>query len=124
MNHSLLSVCRRIRIPSMILALAVMAIELHGLAHGTFQAAVLFVATLIAALCIWLPSPTVRGWAWSAFIVLVTGMLPLVLMEGSMTALALVIAAAAGLVYGHHRRRTPHSQTQSPFRLIVTGTQV
>lgn len=124
MNHSLLSVCQRIRIPVMILGLAVMTIALHGLTRGTLQDAVLFAATLIAALCIWLPNPTVRGWAWTAFIVLATGMLPLVLMESSITALVLVIAAAAGLVCGHHRRRTRQSQPQSPFRLVVNGTQV
>jgi transitional endoplasmic reticulum ATPase len=124
MNHSLLSVCRRIRIPGMIFGLSVMTIELHGLTHGTLQGVVLFVATLIAALCIWLPNHTVRGFCWSAFIVLATGMVPLVLMEGSMTALALVIAAAAGLAYGHHRRSTPRSQAKSPSRLVVKGAQV
>jgi transitional endoplasmic reticulum ATPase len=124
MNHPLLSGCRRLRFPGMILALAAMSIELHGSAHGACHSAVLFVATVIAALSIWLPNPTVRGWAWVAFIVLAAGMLPLVSMAGSVSALALVIAAAAGLVYGHHRRRTPHSQTQSPSRLIVNGTQV
>ncbi len=124
MNHSLLSVCRRIRIPGMIFGLSVMTIELHGLTHGTLQGIVLFVATLIAALCIWLPNHTVRGFCWSAFIVLATGMVPLVLMEGSMTALALVIAAAAGLAYGHHRRSTPRSQAKSPSRLVVKGAQV
>ena len=124
MNPSFLSVCRRIRISGIILALAVMSIEFHRLTHGTFQGIVLFVATLIAALCIWLQNPTVRGFCWGAFIVLATGMVPLVLMEGSMTALALVIAAAAGLAYGHHRRGTPRSQAKSPSRLVVKGTQV
>jgi transitional endoplasmic reticulum ATPase len=90
-----------------------MTIELYGLTHGTFHGAVLFVATLIAALCICLPNLTVRGWAWTGFVALATGMLPLVLMEGSVTALVLVIAAAAGLAYGHHRRGTSQSQAQS-----------
>ena len=53
MNPSLLSVCRRIRIPGLIFGLAVMTMELHGLMHGTFQGTVLILATLIAALCIW-----------------------------------------------------------------------
>jgi transitional endoplasmic reticulum ATPase len=124
MNHSLLTVCRRVRIPGVILGLAVMATELSPFTHGAFHSAVLFAATVVAALCIWLPNPTVRGWAWTAFTVLLTGMLPLVSMEGSMTALALVIAAAAGLVYGHYRRRPLSSQPQSPSRLVVKGTQV
>jgi transitional endoplasmic reticulum ATPase len=123
MNHSLLTVCRRVRIPGVILGLALMAIEFHGAAHGAFQGAVLFVATLIAALGIWLPNPSVRGFAWVAFIVLAAGMLPLVSMEGSMSALVLVTAAAAGLVYGHYRRRPLSSKTQSSYSLIVKGTQ-
>jgi transitional endoplasmic reticulum ATPase len=124
MNQSFASVCQRVRVPGLILGLAVMAIAIHGLAHSAFHGAILFVATLVAVACIWLPNPTVRGWAWTAFIVLLAGMLPLVVVDHSVTALALVTVAAGELLYRHRRRAAPQSQPPFQSQLIVCGTQV
>lgn len=86
--------------------------------HQPVQTPVVLAVTLATAALIWLPSPTVRGWAWLAFLTLGFGNTLVLLTGSSWAPVALCVVAAAGIRLWYLHRR------QCSAGIVVVGTQV
>ncbi len=108
-----------IRFLAILGCLAGLVTRLPGLTHaGALQQATLLGSTVAAAALIWLPNPRVRGWTWTAFLVLWLGLLPLVWERSFFSIPAAVLLADASLhLWRLHRRAAVP-------RIEIVGTQV
>ncbi|MFL9928007.1 AAA family ATPase [Paraburkholderia sp. RL18-103-BIB-C] len=88
------------------------------LQHGSVHVLAVSVATLVAASLVWVPNRNVRGWTWTAFIVLAIGMTLVALSFTAWSLAAIATIATAGFkLWRLHQRR-------SPAGIVVEGTRV
>ncbi|WP_244145445.1 AAA family ATPase [Paraburkholderia mimosarum] len=108
-----------LRVAVIIACLAYLHHERHALLHHeTVHALAVSVVTLVAASLIWVPNRDVRGWTWTAFVVLVFGMTLAALTFTTWSPAAIAaIAAASFKLWRLHQRR-------APVGIIVEGTHV
>ncbi|WP_244145339.1 AAA family ATPase [Paraburkholderia mimosarum] len=108
-----------LRVAVIIACLAYVHHEWHALLHHeTVHALAVSVVTLVAASLIWVPNRDVRGWTWTAFVVLVFGMTLAALTFTTWSPAAIAaIAAASFKLWRLHQRR-------APVGIIVEGTRV
>jgi transitional endoplasmic reticulum ATPase len=107
------------RLAIVLICLVFLQHEWHALLqHGTVHVLAVSVVTLAAASLLWIPNRDVRGWTWTAFIVLAIGMLlvTLTFTAWSLAAISAVVAASFKLWRLHLRR--------APASIIVEGTRV
>ncbi|MDH6147235.1 MULTISPECIES: AAA family ATPase [Paraburkholderia] len=107
------------RVALVLAFLAFLHHEWHALlGHEPLHIPALYAATLVAALLIWIPDREVRGWTWTAFIVLTIGMtlVTLTFTVWSVAAISSVAVATFNLWRLHQQR--------APARIVVEGTRV
>ncbi|HKR46601.1 MAG TPA: AAA family ATPase [Paraburkholderia sp.] len=116
LNFALLTI---LRVTVVIACLAYLHHEWHALLHHeTVHALAVSVVTLVAASLVWIPNRDVRGWTWTAFVVLVFGMTLATLTFTTWSLAAITaIAAASFKLWRLHQRRMP-------VGIIVEGTRV
>ncbi|MEX3952812.1 AAA family ATPase [Paraburkholderia sp. EG287B] len=108
-----------LRVTVVIACLAYLHHEWHALLHHeTVHALAVSVVALVAASLVWIPNRDVRGWTWTAFVVLVFGMTLATLTFTTWSLAAITaIAAASFKLWRLHQRRMP-------VGMIVEGTRV
>jgi transitional endoplasmic reticulum ATPase len=119
MKHSRLLLFIFARFAAVLACLAFLHHEWRVLLHhGSVHVFAVLVATLVAASLVWVPNRNVRGWTWTAFIVLAIGMTLLALSFTGWSLAAISIIATAGFkLWRLHQRR-------SPAGIVVEGTRV
>jgi transitional endoplasmic reticulum ATPase len=107
------------RLAIVLACLAYLHHEWHALLRQeSVHALAVFFATLAAASLVWIPNRDVRGWTWTAFIVLAVGMMLVTLTFTAWSPAAVAVVAAASFRLWRLHQRRPIAT------IVVEGTRV